>query len=104
MELQQGVGHFSATSLDVFRAGVDDQQHWRHEGRQVPSEFASTLGRDVARALVVQHEAHGIGAGVGGRVHIGLAREAADLDARAVSVHGNQSKVGVRCGKPHAGS
>jgi len=58
----------------------------------------------MARAFVVQHEAHGISPGTCGRIHIGLAGEAADLDARTVRIHGNQSKAGVRSGKFHEAS
>ena len=58
------------------------------------------LGRDMAWTFVVQHETHGVGARARSGVHIGLACEAANLDAGAVRNHGNQSNAGVRCGKP----
>ncbi len=109
MKLEQGVGHRFARTLDVFWAGVDEQQHRGDERWQATRQLTRSLGRDVTGALVVKDEAHRIRTGVGGRIHIGLAREAADLDSGAVSGggqrhQGNQSKAGVRSGRAQAAS
>jgi len=109
VKLEQGVGHRFARTLDVLGAGVDEQQHRGDERWQAKCQLSRALRRDVARALVLQHKAHRIRTGVGGRIHIGLSREAADLDSGAVGGRGqrhqgNQSKAEVRSGNAQASS
>lgn len=103
MELQGGVGDQGAGGLDLFRCGVDHQQHRRDEGRQAACQFGGTLGRDVAWAFLVKNETHRVGAGCDHGVHVGLTGEATDLDPRT-RVHGNQSYAGVRSGRPQRAS
>ena len=78
-------------------------------------ELSCTLCSDMACALRVKHKAHGVDSCSGGGVDIFLAGQSANLDAgtragvrrckilgRAVHAldYGNQSKAGVRVGRP----
>src|SRR3990167_22928 len=116
MKLECGARYYCASSYYIGSGFVDEQQHWRDKGRQARGQLRRALRRHGARAGGVEHEAHGVHPGGDGGIHVLLAREAADLDARAGgwemcgrgrglrAAHGSASYAAVRAGRPQAAS
>src|SRR5215208_3006143 len=108
MELDAGTRDPITGRQDGRRRFVYEQQYGSDEWRQPRGELGCASHGDEARALAVHHETHRVRAGVHGRVHVLLTREAADLDAGAAAqrvgaVHGSQSYAAVRVGRFHSG-
>src|SRR5437763_7309030 len=98
VELQPGLRQQVARRADGLHGFVHEQQHRRDEGRQAPRKFGGALGRHVARALRIEHEADRIRAGFDCGVDVLLTADAADLDPGPA--HGNQSYAATWPGKP----
>src|SRR5262245_21022151 len=83
MELQHRRLHALQHLRDLRRIRVDEQRDRLHERRQRVANLHRALGREVARALRIEDEADGIGAGFRRVDAVARARDAADLDARS---------------------
>ena len=73
-----------ACSISAGSALTNRYRH--HKRRQQPGQRGRPGNRDRTLAAGVQHKADGVGTGRHGSGHIGLAGEAADLDAGAVQL------------------
>ena len=115
MKLNQSAWNQHASCFDVSCTGVHKQQHGRDKRRKAPCQGCSSFGGDVTRARGVKHKTNCINPGGSDGINIFFACQAANLDAGARAglgrcgvgsgtVHapdyGNQSKAGVRVGKP----
>jgi hypothetical protein len=104
VKLQQQLWDRTHGGAHLVGLRVDEQPDRHHERRQPRGELGGAFDRDVARALLVQHEAHRIGARGDRSVDIGLSGQAADLDAGTFVHHGNQSSSAGAFGTAKAGS
>ena len=84
VELQDIERHRGEDRVDFRRGRIDEQAHLGHERRQRVGDLARTSDLDEARRAAPEIEPDGVGAGVARREAVGDARDAADLDARAL--------------------
>jgi hypothetical protein len=79
MKLEQVQTAFATGPKHLILGRVDKDPSFHHEGRQLAGQGPRGLNRDVARTLVIEHEAQRVGTGF----HCGQAvrevRDAADL-------------------------
>ena len=93
----------------LSRRLVDEQQHRRDEGRQAAGQFGGALAASTKRGLLAYSTKPTASApACDGRIHVLLARQAADLDAGAVrrglhALMAANHTQRVRCGRPQCG-
>ena len=78
------VGMARSAASTASGAALTNSPHRRDEGRQPARQRGGTVDVDAARAALVEDEPDRVGAGGDRGVDVGLAGDAADLDARAL--------------------
>ena len=103
VEVQQHLRDGLQCAAHIGDAGVDEQPDRHHERREPSRQLDGAAQADPARAHFIQHKADRVGAGLHRGVNIGLAGQAADLDAGSLihgkrRLQGNQSMADVWAG------
>ena len=95
-----------ACVLNICIMRIDEQQHRRNKGRKPARQLCRSSSCDIPRTGRVHHKPHSISARCRCGFYVFFAGQTTNLDPASFfeSIHppdyGNQSKAGVRVGKP----
>src|SRR5215470_15643333 len=80
MELQRAEPHLRRHRLDVRGGVIPEDAHGRHEGREIRDDGSGGRRFHIARRLLHEDEAQGVGSRLHRAAGVGDARDPADLD------------------------